>query len=87
MPLYQFESEEHGVSVDLPFAVDARPQTIVLRRRTIPVRVGTITGAKPPTMGEQLAAGYKRLEDKGQLQSGPSHLPLSTVKRALSQPD
>ncbi|WP_404422910.1 hypothetical protein [Nibricoccus sp. IMCC34717] len=87
MPLYQFISEAHGVELDLQFPVDARPDEIVLRRRTVPARVGTITGARPPSMGESLAQGYRKLEEQGKLKDAPGYLPIAKVKAALAQPD
>lgn len=87
MPCYEFENEEHGIRLVLPLSVYGRPDTIVLRRRTVPSRVTIGVGAKPPTDGEKLAAGYKQIEDRGQLQTGGNYLDVATIKRAIAEPD
>lgn len=91
MPLYRFISAA-GHAIDEHFPVDKRPDTIernkvVYRRRTVPERVGTITGVQAPTMGQKLHDGYKKLEEQGKLQERPGYLPLKKVKEALAMPD
>lgn len=79
-----YENTDLGYTVTVPGR--GWPNELVFARRTIPERIGTICGAKPPTMGEKLSEGYKRLEDKGQLKDAPGYLPLSAVKKALAEP-
>ncbi|EIQ00746.1 hypothetical protein OpiT1DRAFT_05302 [Opitutaceae bacterium TAV1] len=88
MPIYEYNDPGTGAAVDLRFPPGKAPDTITLQRVRVPRRVGTIIGAKPPTMGDQLAAGYRKLEERGQLSpKGSRHLPISTIKAALAQPD
>jgi hypothetical protein len=88
MPAYEFENEEHAVVLVAQFPVNARPDEIVLRRRTVPSRVTIGTGAKPPTMSDKLARGYKDLESRGQLVAKGTHaMTTAQIKRAIAMPD
>lgn len=87
MPLYEFENEEHAVVLLAQFPVNARPDEIVLKRRTVPSRVTVCTGAKAPTMSDKLAQGYKELESRGQLKAGPKTLSTRAIKQAIAMPD
>jgi hypothetical protein len=87
MPLYEFENTEHGIRIDLPLPVDARPDTIVLVRRTVPSRVTVGVGARPATQGEALLQSYKAMESQGKLTQSSNYLSVAEVKRAASMPD
>jgi len=87
MPAYEFENEEHGLTQTLHFPVNTRPDEIVLRRRTVPSRITIGTGAKPLTMGDKLAQGYKDLESRGQLKDGPASPTTKQIKQAIAMPD
>jgi hypothetical protein len=89
MPVYEYENQRHGVRVLVRCAVDRRPRTLVLRRRAVPSHITFGVGTKPPSMGDKLAAGYKKLEDLGQLSDakGTAHLDAKTIKRAIAMPD
>lgn len=86
MPLYEFTNDEHGIAVDVPFAVADRPDEIVLRRRTVPSRVSVrgITGAPTPDAADQVLNGYKALESAGKL--GRGEFSADTIKRVWAQP-
>lgn len=92
MPLYEYVSE-HGQTVLLPRPVDLRDAPVVLggvrfRRRTVPSRVTIGSGARPPTLGDKLAKGYKHLEETGQLAANnKNYLPVSAIKRAIAMPE
>lgn len=88
MPLYEYENAEHGITTTIACPLDRRPEEIVLRRRSVPSRITVGTGAKPPTMGDKLAQGYKALENAGQLTDrGGNYLPIKTIKEAIATPD
>lgn len=87
MPLYEYENAEHAVVLLAQFPVNARPDEIVLKRRTVPSRVTVCTGAKAPTMSDKLAQGYKELESRGQLKAGPKTLSTRAIKQAIAMPD
>lgn len=87
MPLYEYANDEHGLTQTLQFPVNGRPDEIVLRRRTVPSRVTIGTGAKPPTMSDKLAQGYKDLEARGQLKPGPATPTTQQIKQAIAMPD
>lgn len=86
MPTYEYANEELGIEVTVRMPVDARPDQIVLRRRSVPSRVTVGTGARPPSIGDKLAAGYKALENAGQLRDSPNYLPTHAIKRAIAEP-
>lgn len=68
MPLYVFENQQHGLRAEIPFSVDERPDTIVLVRKTVPDSVA-IAGSATSTFDrlKDPLHGYKRLEERGQL--------------------
>lgn len=86
MPLYEYTNEEHGLAIDLPFAVADRPDEIVLKRKTVPSRVSVRGFVSAPTSGaaDQVLAGYQALEDTGRL--GTSEFSADQIKRAWSTP-
>lgn len=87
MPIYEYENQEHAVVLLAQFPISARPDEIVLRRRTVPSRVTICTGARAPTMSDKLAQGYKDLESRGQLKPGPKTMSTQAIKRAIAMPD
>jgi hypothetical protein len=89
MPLYEFTNEELGLTALVPFSIAERPDEIVLKRAAIPSRISVGVGARPPTQGEKLAQGYKKLEDMGGLMktAGKDYLPISAIKEAIATPD
>ena len=87
MPLYEYTNEQHGLKHAIQFPVNGRPDEIVLRRCTVPSRITIGTGAKPPTMSDKLAQGYKDLESRGQLKQGPATLSTQQIKQAIAMPD
>lgn len=48
--------------------------------------VGFIMGAAAPNINERLAAGYKHLENTGQLNGKGNYLSTKAIKRALETP-
>jgi hypothetical protein len=87
VPTYEYTNEEHGIRIDVRMPVDARTDTIVLTRRTVPSRITVGVGAQPPTHGERLLKDYKRLEDTGQLSDHPNYLSPAQVKAAAALPE
>lgn len=75
MPIYEYQETETGLTFDAHFPVGKAPDAITFRRVTVPRRVGTIVGAKPPSMGEQLMGGFRALEEAGKLNDhNPNYL-------------
>lgn len=89
MPAYEYFNAKHGVHVTIVSSVADRPARVILRRREIPSRVSICTGAKEPTHSDQLAAGYKKLEELGQLRktNRPGQLTNKQIKNALAAPE
>ena len=87
MPVYEFECPQHDLTVDVHFPVGTAPDEIVLRRVRVPRTIATVTGARPPTGGEQMLAGYKKLEERGQLSARPGSFTPAQIKAAAALPD
>ena len=66
MPLYEFENQERGLTVEVHLPVAELVDTIMLTRRTVPRSVGTPL-ATPPSQERSVLAGYSALEDAGGL--------------------
>ena len=82
MPLYAFENKEREIEIDVYMPVDAIVDEIVLKRRTVPDRVGIVGLASAPTQGDKVLAGYKQLEDRGQLAGRSSEFTPEQIKTA-----
>ncbi len=82
MPVYEYESAEHDIHVELRFPAGEKPDEIVLRRRTVPSHVTVGVGAKPPTMGQKIGAGLKKLEADGQLKIRPGDPSVAELRAA-----
>lgn len=89
MPLYEYENREHGITHTVACPLAQRPEQIVLTRRTVPSRITVGVGARPPTMGDKLAQGYKALENSktGLADRSGNYLPVKTIKEAIATPD
>jgi hypothetical protein len=89
MPLYEFTNKELGLKILVPLPVADRPNAITLTRAAVPSSVTIGTGARPPSDGDRLAAGYKKLEEMGQLKAteGKNYLPIKKIKEAIATPD
>ena len=87
MPAYEFENKEHGITVLVPMPVAQLKDEITLSRVRVPSRINIGVGAQPPTTSDKLRQGYKKLEEKGQLQDRPGYMPARTLKRVLETPD
>ncbi len=92
MPFYEYESAG-GATLLLRRRVEERDGFVAdpggpWRRRNVPTRLSVCTNQKPPTMGDQLARGYYKLEEQGRLSDKkPNYLSTKTIKRALALPD
>lgn len=86
MPLYEYTNDEHGLAVDLPFAVADRPDEIVLRRKTVPSRVSIVgfTPTATPDAPDQVLNGYRALENAGRL--GTGEFTPDQIKRIWAKP-
>lgn len=91
MPLYEYRSPAgHTVLEHRPVARRDEPLVIEgvrFERVRVPKRLMVCTGAQPETMSQKTWKGYKRLEEKGQLQDRPGYLPANKVKEALLAPE
>lgn len=90
MPLYEFKNEEHGVAVQILFAVADRPGEIILKRASVPSRITVGTGARPDTHSSRVLKGYRKLESAaGGLSAAPgkSYLNANQIKAACALPD
>jgi len=88
MPAYEFVNKRHGLSVLVPCSVERRPRSITLRRVAVPSGVMVCSGARAPTIGDKLFAGYKAMDQAGKLSDkNPNYLPVKTIKKALAMPD
>ena len=88
MPVYEFHDETSGARAEIYYPVGQAPDQITLKRVRIPSRVGVCTGARPPSSGEQLMAGYRKLEEKpGGLPKRPRGFTADQIKRACAMPD
>lgn len=86
MPIYEFVNEEHGIRAEARFPVSARPDTIVLTRRTVPSRLNIGVGAQPMTAGQELLADYKKLEATTGLDQRPGRMTAEQIKAAAQSP-
>ena len=92
MPMYEYLAAS-GATLLLRRGVDQRDAPVMAaggpwRRRNVPTRLSVCTNQKPPTMGDQLARGYYKLEEQGRLSDKkPNYLSTKTIKRALALPD
>lgn len=92
MPVYEYISDAGQIQL-LRRPVDQRDAPVLMRgvryrRRTVPTSLMVGTGAKPPTMGERLTKGYRKLESDGKLtDQNPNYLPVKKIKEALALPD
>ena len=84
MPLYEFENQERGLTVEVHLPVSELVDTIVLTRRTVPRSVGTPL-ATPPSQERSVLAGYSALEDSGGLR-GSRYTP-EQIKAAWAADD
>lgn len=85
MPLYEYRNDEHGVSVDLHLSAKALPDQIVLTRVRVPRSINCPRRA--PTMDDELAKGYQKLEERGLLKGGgPQSLTTRQIKDAIQEP-
>lgn len=82
----RYHNAEHDVTVQIPRVRARQPRALRLVRRSVPSRIMVSVGAQPPTMSDKMRAGYKLLEDCGQLKDNPNYLPASTIKKALEMP-
>lgn len=88
MPVYEFRDAASGATAEVYYPVGQAPDAITLQRVRIPRRIGMVTGARPPTGGEKLLAGYQKLESKpGGLPKRPNGFTAAQIKHAASLPD
>lgn len=82
MPLYAFENKERDLELDVYLPINGIVDEIVLRRRTVPDRVG-ITGLAPtPTQGAQVLETFRRLESDGNVDLRKSEYTPQQIKAA-----
>ena len=91
MPIYEYKADDGSVEL-IRRPVDLRDAPVLLdgkryRRCTVPSRLTVGVGTRPPTMGDRLAKGYKKLEEQGGLRDNPNYLPAKTIKAAFEVPD
>lgn len=65
MPIYVFEHRERELELEVYLPLDGIVDEIVLRRRTVPDRVGIVGLATAPTQGTQVLDTFRRLEADG----------------------
>ena len=82
MPLYAFENKEREIEIDVYMSVDAIVDEIVLKRRTVPDRVGICGLAKAPTQGDQVLGTLRRLESEGKVDLSKSEHTPDQIKDA-----
>ena len=78
MPLYEYENQEHGITVELVRPVERRddPVTITLQRRTAPQRVGVVAGGiGEPTFEDTIRSAYHAREQELGSRFTPQHNP------------
>lgn len=82
MPAYQYECPELGLTLTLLRPVDERDKPLRLIRRTVPDSIA-IAGAasNPHDPDAQMRAGFRRLEERGQL---PRDFSVKQIKGALA---
>ena len=87
MPLYVYENQEHGVTVELVRPVEQRdePVTITLQRRTAPERVGVVAGGiGETTFTDTIRNAYHTLEQERGSRFTTQHNP-NVLKRIYAR--
>ena len=85
MPVYVFENKEHGLRAEVTFAIDERPERIVLERKTCPDTVA-IAGSSTSTFAAMAdpRTAYQRLEARGDLDPRRRGQSFTDAQRAAS---
>ena len=82
MPIYVFENQERELELDVYLPLDGIVDEIVLRRRTVPDRVGICGLAHAPTQGDQVLDTFRQLESAGKIDLRKSEFTPDQIKDA-----
>ena len=82
MPAYEYECPELGLTTTLLRPVEERDKPLQLIRRTVPDSIAIAgAAANPHDPDAQMRAGFRRLEERGQL---PRDFSVKQIKGALA---
>lgn len=82
MPAYEYECPELGLTLTLLRSVDERDKPLQLVRKTVPDSIAIAgSAANPHDPDAQMRAGFKRLEERGNL---PRDFSVKQIQSALA---
>ncbi len=86
MPLYEFIDPETGVTAEVVRSVEDRDKPLILRRRSVPSRIGVVAGGIPvESFNDTIRKAYYEVEQEKGSRTRFGHS-ANTIKSSLELP-